>query len=165
MLNGMAGCALALIILFAGSVQGAGPATANDKDIAALIQQLGVDTPSDAAARGKLRALLAQGQTIPGAAGSDGIQEGLWSGVIERVYVDGMDAQGNLVPVPTQYFLHNGTDRLQVYFMDEAMGHAASGQQMVIRGYRTGNKALILETGRTRQDLLRSDKGQRSRKP
>lgn len=164
-LNCVVGCLLALMILFTASIQGAGPVTAKDNNIAALVQQLGVDSSSDAATLGKLRALITQGQTPSAAVDSGEIQEGLWSGVIERVYVDNMDAQGNLVPSPTQYYLHTESEHLQVFFLDEAMGHAAHGKHMVIRGYRTGRRALVLEAGRNRHDLLRPDKPQRSNEP
>ena len=74
-LNCVVGCLLALMILFAASVQGAGPVTAKDNNIAALVQQLGVDSSNDAATLGKLRALLAQDQITSAAVDSGEIQE------------------------------------------------------------------------------------------
>ena len=81
--------------------------------------------------------------------------------MIERVYVDNLDAQGNLVPGPTQFYMNTGTKHLQVFFMDEATGHAANGQHRVIRGYRTDRRVLVLESKKNQQDMLRPDKPQR----
>ena len=75
----LAGCLLGISILFASNVQCAGPAADNGKAVAA-VQQLGVDARSDAAALGKLRALIAQDRVISPTAGSDDIEEGYWSG-------------------------------------------------------------------------------------
>jgi hypothetical protein len=161
----LAGCLLGISILFTSNVQCADPAAGKSRDVAALIEQLGVDTASDAAAMGKLRAMIAQDQPMSAAAASDDIQEGLWSGVVERVYVDNLDAQGNLVPGPTQFYLQTGTEHLQVFFLDKATEPVESGQQMEIRGYRTGRRALVLEAGRKRQDSHRSGRPKRSNKP
>ena len=161
----LAGYLLGSLILFAGSVQCAEPAAVKSGNIGALIRQLGVDPSSDAATLAKLRVLIAQLQPMSVTADSSDIQEGLWSGEIERVHVDRMDSQGNPVSGETRYFLHTGPEHLQVYFLDERLGNAASGRHMVIRGYRTGRRVLAVEGGRNQRELLRPDKVYRSTRP
>lgn len=163
--KGLAGCVGILIFLHAGSPHADESVLVRDNSIAALINQLGEDVSSDVITRNKLRTLLAQEQVSSTAATRDELQEGIWSGVIERVYVDHMDEQGNLIPGPTQYYLHTNTEHLQVHFLDEVEAHAATGKHLAIRGYLVGRKALILDAARNSQERDRPGKDQRSRMP
>lgn len=160
MLGSLSACVTVLFGLLIGSLHAEETVPASAESIRSLINRLGTDVSSDAITRSRLRAMLAQDRASPASAPGR-LQEEIWVGVVERVYVDHMDAQGNLKPGPTQFYLLAGDERLRIFFMNQAEADAASGKRLKIKGYRTGRRALVLDTLHNKRESDRRGKGQR----
>ena len=140
-----------IICLFAGTLHAEEAFSVSDDNLAGLINQLGQDEISDALTRGKLRQLLEMRRSVFFGASQEALEEEVWTGTVERVYVDLVNDQGEFSPGPTEYYLHAGKKRLQVFFLDRVQAEAASGKRLEVRGYRSGRKALIIDAVRKQQ--------------
>jgi hypothetical protein len=130
--------ALALAVPPAAQANGASP----DTRIVELMAQLGSNADRNATLLKDLRPLVAKREARAPAKANTGLASGRWSGTTSVISVDGLDAQGNIAEGGIEVFLETGTERLQLYFLDDTM-HPQHGQHLTVEGYRSSGRVLI----------------------
>jgi hypothetical protein len=135
----------ALLFGLAFAVSPVAPAdgTSGDARIVELMAQLGSNADRNATLLKDLRPLIAKREArTPAKANNKGLASGRWSGTATVISVDALDAQGNIAEGGIEVFLETGTERLQLYSLDDAI-QPQHGQHLIVEGYRSGGRVLV----------------------